>query len=307
MRRMGGLRKYMPITYITSLIGTLALVGTPFFSGFYSKDSIIDAAKFGAQHGGWVQQYAYWAVLLGVFVTSFYSFRLLYMTFHGEERFRTPDAHNHHHDAHDEHAHDDHGHHGAIEPHESPLVVTIPLILLAIPSVVIGYLTVGPMLFGHFFDHAIVVNATLHPAMGALAEEFHGATAMALNSLKPGPLYLALAGFGLATYIYLLHPALAPKLKQRFAIPARILEDKYGFDTLWIDGFAGAGLKLGKLFWRVGDAAVIDGIVVNGTSHFIGRSAAVLRKLQSGYLYHYAFAMILGLIALLGALLRWPA
>ncbi len=303
MRRMGGLRKYMPVTYITMLIGTLALCGMPFFSGFYSKDSIIDAAKINAQHGGgWVQQYAHWAVLLGVFVTSFYSFRLLYMTFHGEERFRHPPPHDDHHDA-----HDDHGYHGPVEPHESPLVVTIPLILLAIPSLLIGWFTVGPMLFGHFFDGAIMIDAIKHPAVGALAEEFHGATAMALHGLAQPPFWLAFAGFGLATYIYLLHPTLAPKLKQRFALPARILEDKYGFDKLWIDGFAGGGLKLGKLFWRVGDVGIIDGIAVDGTSHFIGRSAAVLRKLQSGYLYHYAFAMILGLIALLGVLLRWPA
>ena len=302
MRRMGGLRKYMPITYITSLIGTLALTGMPFFSGFYSKDSIIDAAKIASEHGGWVQHYAYLAVLLGVFVTSFYSFRLLYMTFHGEERFRHPPPHDAHHAAHDEH-----GHHGPVEPHESPWVITLPLVLLAIPSLLIGFLTVKPMLFGTFFDGAIVVDAAKHPAMGALAEEFHGASAMALHGFLQLPFFLALAGFGLATYIYLLHPALAPKLKKQFALPARILENKYGFDTLWIDGFAGAGLKLGVLFWRVGDTTVIDGALVDGTSHFIGRSAAVLRRLQSGYLYHYAFAMILGLIALLGVLLRWPA
>jgi len=302
MRRMGGLRKYMPITYITSLIGTLALVGTPFFSGFYSKDSIIDAAKIASEHGGWIQHYAYLCVLLGVFVTCFYSFRLLYMTFHGEERFRHPPPHDDHHDA-----HDDHGHHGPVEPHESPLVVTLPLILLAIPSLLIGYFTVGPMLFGKFFDGAIVVNAAAHPAMGAMAEEFHGALAMAVHGFTQLPFWLAFAGFGLATYIYLLHPALAPKLRKQFALPVRILEDKYGFDKLWIDGFAGGGLKLGRFFWKAGDAAVIDGVIVDGTSHFIGRSAAVLRKLQSGYLYHYAFAMILGLIALLGAVLRWPA
>ena len=314
MRRMGGLRKYMPITYITSLIGTLALVGTPFFAGFYSKDSIIDAAKAVSEHGGWVQHYAYLAVLLGVFVTSFYSFRLLYMTFHGEERFRKPDPHHAAHvapghvDDHvlDGHAHDDHGQH-PVEPHESPWVVTLPLILLAIPSVVIGYLTVKPMLFGKFFDGAIVVDAARHPAMRALAEEFHDAASMALHGLTQLPFWLALGGFAAATYIYLLHPALAPKLRRQFAPVVRILEDKYGFDKLWIDGFAGGGLKLGKFFWKVGDTAVIDGVVVDGTSHFIGRSAEVLRRLQSGYLYHYAFAMILGLIALLGVVLRWPA
>jgi NADH-quinone oxidoreductase subunit L len=304
MRRMGGLRKYMPITYITSLIGTLALVGTPLFAGFYSKDSIIDAAKAVSEHGGWVQHYAYLCVLLGVFVTSLYSFRLLYMTFHGEERFRHPPAQDDHHDA-----HDDHGHHAPVEPHESPWVVTLPLILLAIPSAVIGYLTVGPMLFGHFFDGAIVVNSDLHPAMRILGEEFHGAGAMTLHAFTDwrSPLWLAIAGFGLATYIYLLHPVLAPKLRKQFAPMVYVLEKKYGFDKLWIDGFAGGGIKLGKLFWKVGDTAVIDGAVVDGSAHFIGWSARALRKLQSGYLYHYAFAMILGLIALLGVTLRWPA
>ena len=328
MRKMGGLRKYMPVTWITMWVGTLALVGTPFFSGFYSKDSIIDAAKVAAEHGGWVQHYAYLAVLLGVFVTSFYSFRLLYMTFHGEERFRhTHVDHWHGHAAHDAHGHDDHahadhgheanagdghshdedhGHHGAVEPKESPLVVTVPLVLLAIPSILVGWFTVGPMLFGKYFEGSIVIDATKHPAMATLAEEFHGATAMALHAFAPNsPLWLAIAGFAVATYIYLLHPALATKLKKTFALPAKILEEKYGFDKLWIDGFGGIGLMLGKLFWRAGDAGVIDGVVIDGTSNFIGRAAAVLRNVQSGYLYHYAFAMILGLIALLGALLRW--
>ena len=308
MRKMGGLRKYMPITYFTSLIGTLALVGTPFFSGFYSKDSIIDAVKAVSEHGGWVQHYAYFSVVLGVFVTSFYSFRLLYMTFHGEERFRhAHDDHDHDHDGH-VHVAGDHGHqHAAVEPHESPWVVTLPLILLAIPSFVIGFLTVKPMLFGHFFDGAIVVNGDLHPAMRAIGEEFQGATAMAVHGFLGLPFALAFAGFLLATYIYLLNPALAPKLRQTFAWPVRILEEKYGFDKLWIDGFAGLGLKLGRLFWRAGDTAVIDGVIVDGTSNLIGRSAQVLRKLQTGYLYDYAFAMILGLIALLGVVLRWPA
>ncbi|MBS0193318.1 MAG: NADH-quinone oxidoreductase subunit L [Proteobacteria bacterium] len=302
MRKMGGLRKYMPITWITCLVGTLALVGTPFFSGFYSKDSIIDAAKIAAEHGGGVQHYAYWCVLLGVFVTSFYSFRLLYMTFHGQERFR--DAHADHHG---HAAHDDHGHHGPVEPHESPWVVTLPLILLAIPSVVIGWSTVGPMLFGHFFDGAIVIDAAKHPAVATMAEEFHGPLAMALHGFAGAPFWIALSGFALATYIYLLHPALAPKFRQTFALPVRILEEKYGFDRLWIDGFAGTGARIGRLFWRAGDTAVIDGVLIDGTSRFIGGAAGVLRRLQSGYLYHYAFAMILGLIALLGVVLRWPA
>jgi NADH-quinone oxidoreductase subunit L len=306
MRRMGGLRKYMPITYVTSLIGTLALVGTPFFSGFYSKDSIIDAAKIAMEHGGGVAHYAYWCVLLGVFVTSFYSFRLLYMTFHGEERFRhPPDVHEDHEDAEAQAHHDDH--HGPVEPHESPWVVTVPLILLAIPSILVGWFTVGPMLFGKYFEGSIFIDAAKHPAMTEMAEEFHGATAMAVHGMTQSPFWLALAGFVAATWIYLLNPQLAPKIKRALSLPAKILEDKYGFDKLWIDGFGGIGVMLGKLFWRAGDAAVIDGVVIDGTSNLIGRAAAVLRNLQSGYLYHYAFAMILGLIALLGALLRWQA
>ena len=345
MRKMGGLRKYMPITWMTMWIGTLALVGMPFFAGFYSKDTIIDAAKIAAEHGGWVQHYAYLAVLLGVIVTSFYSFRLLYMTFHGEERFRHADAH---HDAHadsqhaDEHAHghDSHGaheennssqaavhgdapqpghprpgvhgdapvaHQTPVHPQESPWVVTVPLILLAIPSVVIGFLTAGPMLFGKFFNGAIVIDAVRHPAMAKLAEEFHSAVVMGAHGFLQLPFWLAFAGFAAATYIYLLHPSLAPKLKQRFSLVARVLENKYGFDTLWIKGFAGSGIAFGNFFARRGDGGLIDGLLINGSANFIQRSASVLRRLQSGYLYDYAFAMILGLIALLAALIRTGA
>ncbi|MBS0457602.1 MAG: NADH-quinone oxidoreductase subunit L [Proteobacteria bacterium] len=300
MRKMGGLRKYMPITYITSLVGTLALVGMPFFAGFYSKDSIIDAAKIASEHGGGVAHYAYWCVLLGVFVTSFYSFRLLYMTFHGEERFR------HAHDDHG-HGHDAHGHHGPVEPHESPWVVTLPLILLAIPSLAIGFPTIGSMLFGGFFNDSITVNAAQHPAMATLGEEFHGALQMALHGFMGAPFWIMLAGFAVATYIYLLHPVLAPKLKKTFAVPAKILEEKYGFDIFWARGVAGTGARIGRMFWRAGDGAVIDGVLIDGTTRLIDASAGVLRRLQSGYLYHYAFAMILGLVALLGVLMRWPA
>ncbi len=328
MRRMGGLRKYMPITYITSLIGTLALVGMPFFAGFYSKDSIIEAAKAAAEHAGWIGHYAYLSVLLGVVVTSFYSFRLLYMTFHGEERFRHAhaadahgdDAHTHAASAHsgdalagaarelDGHAAvghppHDHGHH-AVEPKESPWVVTLPLILLAIPSAMIGYLTIGPMLHGGFFDGSIFVDASRHPALAELTEEFHGALAMGLHGFLQLPFWLAFAGFATATYIYLLHPMLAPKLRQRFAPIVHVLEEKYGFDILWIRGFAGGGIAIGNFFAKVGDGAIIDGALINGSANLIGRTAGVLRKLQSGYLYHYAFAMILGLIALLAVLIR---
>ncbi len=313
MRKMGGLRKYMPITYATSLIGTLALVGTPFLSGFFSKDTIIEAAAHNAHAShGWVAQYGYWAVLIGVFVTSFYSFRLLYLTFHGKERFRAPAAHGHgdgHHDDHagDSHAdaHDDHGHHGPVEPHESPWVVTVPLILLAIPSVLIGYLTVGPMLDGDFFRGAIEVLPQ-HDAMAAWAEEFHGAWSFALHGMTMPAFFLTLAGFVAATALYLFFPHMAPRLRNSAvgAFFTRILENKYGFDDLWIKGFAGGGIALGKLAWRKGDAGLIDGLLVNGSAFVVDRIAGLVRQVQTGRLYNYAFAMILGLIVLLAVLAR---
>ncbi len=336
MRKMGGLRKYMPITYWTSLIGTLALVGTPFFSGYYSKDSIILAAEAAAANGGWVQQYAMWAVLLGVFVTSFYSFRLLFLTFHGEERFRhTGGDHGHAHDAlghashlgasqaaiHGADAQPDHpgsGVHGhapvahasPVHPHESPWVVTLPLILLAIPSVAIGFFTVGPMLFGDFFAKAITVTPD-HNTLAEVAKTvWHGehgwlsaAVGFGLHFWASPVFWLAFGGFALAVYLYLINPAMAATLKQRLAIPHRILEAKYGIDELYQAVFARGSLQIGRAFWRGGDGAVIDGILVDGSAGFVDRLAAVARRLQSGMLYHYAFAMILGLIALLGTLI----
>jgi NADH-quinone oxidoreductase subunit L len=335
MRRMGGLRKYMPITYWTSLIGTLALTGMPFLSGFYSKDTIIEAAGHVAHEAErsdawtyWIAQYGYWAVLLGVFVTSFYSFRLLYLTFHGKERFNDPVpdhyvapeadssaheaqlAHEHEEGAADAHAgeghgHDDHahGHHGAHAPHESPWVVTVPLILLAIPSLLIGFLTIGPMLGGSFFAGAIDVSAH-HDAMATWAEEFHGAVQFALHGMTALPFFLALGGFLLATAMYLVWPDLHGKARRFFWLPVRILENKYGFDDLWIKGFAEGGLELGKTAAKRGDAGLIDGVAVNGSAALVDRVASTVRWLQSGYLYHYAFAMIVGLIALLAVLLN---
>ncbi|MBS0225360.1 MAG: NADH-quinone oxidoreductase subunit L [Proteobacteria bacterium] len=308
MRRMGGLRKYMPVTFWTSLVGTLALIGTPFFAGFYSKDSIIDAAKEHAvEHGGFIAQYGYYAVLLGAFVTSFYSFRLLYLTFFGKERFREV-AHDDHHGDH-AHGHDDHGH--AHEPHESPWVVTLPLILLAIPSIVIGYLTIGPMLHGKtmggeeagksFFDGAIQLPA--HGVMAKLGEEFHGSLQMALHGFTQAPFWLTLAGFALATWMYLLKPEVAAKARKMFALPVRILEDKYGFDKLWINGFAGGSVLLGRIS-RWFDSRVIDDFLVNGAARETREAAAEIRKMQTGYLYSYAFAMIIGLILLLAWLIK---
>jgi len=330
MRKMGGLRKYMPITFWTSVIGTLALVGTPFFSGFYSKDTIIEAAAHHAHESHhWIATYGYWAVLLGAFVTSFYSFRLLYLTYFGEERFRhAHEAHGHDaqgHDAHDHHdahhddahgSHDDHGHgHGAHEPHESPWVVTLPLILLAIPSIFIGFFTVGPMLFGTdtggheqvvpFFMGAIDVLPQ-HDVMAALKEEFHGAVAFALHGFKAPAFWLAFGGFLLATVMYWWKPSLPAKVAAfgPAKLIARVLNNKYGMDDLWIGGFAGGGVLAGKLA-RKTDEKVVDGLFVNGSARLVDLCARLLRKTQTGYLYHYAFAMILGLIALLAVLIHY--
>ena len=313
MRKMGGLRKYMPITHLTMWVGTLALVGTPFFSGFYSKDTIIEAV---AHHAGehpasLIAQYANFAVLLGAFVTSFYSFRLLYLTFFGEERFRDAhahDAHGHDAHAHDDH-HDDHGHgHGAHEPHESPWVVTLPLILLAIPSIVIGFLTVGPMLFGTdvmghekqlpFFLGAIDLLQERDVIAAVGAQVWHGPVAFALHGFKAPAFYLALMGFLLATLLYMVKPEWRAGITRTLAWPIKVLDRKYFMDDLWIGGFAGGGVTLGKLS-RLFDGKVIDGFAVNGSASVVGFTAGLVRKLQSGYLYHYAFAMILGLVALL--------
>ena len=316
MRKMGGLKKYMPITYWTSLIGTLALVGTPFLSGYFSKDTIIVAAQKAAEQGGWVQQYGYYAVLLGVFVTAFYSFRLLYMTFHGKERFREvahhePDAEAHADAHHDEHADDHHGHHGPVEPHESPWVVTVPLILLAIPSIFIGFFTVGPMLFGEYFRGAIEVmpaHDTVAMAGKVLWHDHNGwfwaAVGFGTHFYASIVFWLAFAGFALATYIYLFNTALADRFAKLFAPIVRLLENKYGFDDLWIKGFAGGGIKLGKFSWKRGDAGLIDGLLVNGTATMVDRVGGLLRHLQTGRLYNYAFAMIIGLIVLLAVLVK---
>lgn len=327
MRKMGGLRKYMPITFITMWIGTLALVGTPFFSGFYSKDTIIEAAAHHAHEAHtWVATYGYWAVLGGVFVTSFYSFRLLYLTFHGKERFRdSHDDHGHGHEAHahDDHAHDDHGH-GAHEPHESPWVVTVPLILLAIPSIAIGFFTIGPMLFGTdwmghhaaasvpgqaltFFSGAIDFMDPARDTVMALKEEFHGPFKFALHGMTALPFWLALAGFLAATGLYIFaSPELPARMRHSKvgAFLANILDKKYWMDTLWIGGFAGGGVALGDLSNAI-DSKVIDGVAVNGSAKLVDMAANLLRRTQSGFLYHYAFAMILGLIALLAVLIKF--
>jgi NADH-quinone oxidoreductase subunit L len=288
IRNMGGLRKYMPITWITFLVGSLALIGTPFLSGFYSKDSIIEAVGLSHLPGS---SFAYFAVVASVFVTAFYSFRLYFLVFHGKERFAIHDDH-----AHD---HDDHGHGHGGKPHESPWVVTVPLIMLAIPSLLIGYFTIQPMLFGDYFKGAIFINSTLHPAMEELAHEFHGAGAMALHSLTSLPLWLAFAGVVVSWFFYMKRPDIPAAIKQRFSLIYTIMENKYGFDIFNDWFFAGGARKVGNLLWRYGDVKLIDDFFVNGAARVVGWLSRLIRQFQSGYIYHYAFAMIIGVFALL--------
>jgi NADH-quinone oxidoreductase subunit L len=286
IRWMGNVRKYMPITWITSLLGTLALIGTPFFAGFYSKDSIIEAVHFSNLPAS---GFAYFAVMAGVFVTSFYSFRLYFLVFHGKERFdQNPDAH---------HGHDDHGHgHHDSKPHETPWVVTVPLVLLAIPSVVIGFMTIQPMLFGEFLKDAIHISAELHPALEKFAEEFHGPVAMALHGFTTLPFFLALGGAVAAWYMYLINPAVPAAFGRALKPVVTVLENKYYMD--WFNEYVlarGARL-LGTGLWKGGDRGLIEGGVVNASWKLIGAVSSAVRQMQSGYLYHYALMMIVGVL-----------
>ena len=284
IRWMGGVRKYMPITWITSLIGSLALIGTPFFAGFYSKDSIIEAVHESHLPAA---GFASFAVLAGVFVTAFYSFRLYFLVFHGKERFdQNPDAH---------HGHDDHGHHDDHhEPHESPWVVTLPLVLLAIPSVIIGYIGIEPMLFGDFFKDVIFVDGEKHQVMEELAHAFHGSAAMALHAVSTAPFWLALAGVALSYYMYMINPALPAAIKSACKPIYNLLENKYYLDWINENIIARGARGLGLGLWKAGDQAVIDGAVVNGSWKLVGWVAGLVRWVQSGYIYHYALVMILG-------------
>jgi NADH-quinone oxidoreductase subunit L len=273
IRNMGGLRKYMPITWITSLVGTLALIGTPFFSGFFSKDTIIEAVHDSHIPGADI---AYWAVLLGVFVTALYSFRLYFIVFHGEPRM---------------------DHHTREHLHETPWVVTLPLILLAIPSVIAGYL-LGPVVFGSYFDGAIYV-APAHDVLGELAEHYHGLLGFTLHAFSGPAIYLAIAGTATAWYVYMKNPAIADNLASRFGGLYRLLVNKYYADDFNQAVFAGGARGIGRLFWKLGDTLLIDGLIVNGSARMVGWVAGVVRHVQSGYLYHYAFSMIIGLLLLL--------
>jgi len=297
IRYMGGLRKYMPITWITSLLGSLALIGFPFFSGFYSKDSIIEAVHASSIPGA---GFAYFAVLAGVFVTAFYSFRMYFLVFHGKERYDEL-PHDEHHDAH----HDDHGDHHGGKPHESPWVVTVPLILLAIPSVLIGYFSIAPMLHGDWFGNAVFIDAAKHPAMSVLGKEFHGPVAMALHGITAAPFILALAGVVVAWFLYLKRPALPAAIRRAFGPIYTLLDNKYYFDKFNEVVFAGGSRLLGQGLWKAGDQTLIDGAVVNGSAAAVGWFARAVRLVQTGHIYQYAFGMIFGVFVMLTLMTLW--
>ncbi len=279
MRRMGGLRKYMPITYWTALIGTLALVGFPGMSGFFSKDALIEAVHASTTFGA---GFAYWCVLLGVFVTALYSFRLLFLVFHGEERLDSE---------------------ARAHLHESPAVVWAPLVALAVPSVFIGWFTIEPLLFGEFFADSMLVLEE-HDVLHEVGEEFEGSAAFVLHAFTASAaIWLALAGAIVAWVLYLLRPELPGRIARRFAPAHRLLVNKYYFDWFNENVLAGATRGLGRLLWSVGDRTVIDGAIVNGSARGVAALSAIVRRVQSGYLYHYAFAMVIGLAALIGWLI----
>ncbi len=278
MRKMGGLRRYMPVTYVTALIGTLSLVGFPGFAGFFSKDALIEAVSVATRPGS---GYAAFCLVAGVFVTALYSFRLLFLVFHGPERL-DPDARAH--------------------LHESPLVVTLPLVFLAVPSVLVGWFTIGPVLFGDYFGAALYVDQA-HDVIAHLGEEFHGPAGFLAHGLASPTPYLALAGALIAWFVYLRRPGLADALQGRLGGLHRLLVNKYYFDDFNQKVLATGTVRAGTLLWRVGDRLLIDGAIVNGSAQLVGMAAAVMRHLQTGYLYHYAFAMIIGLAAILAWLL----
>ncbi|NDV12001.1 NADH-quinone oxidoreductase subunit L [Crenobacter caeni] len=298
MRNMGGLRKYMPITWITSLLGSLALIGTPFFSGFYSKDSIILAVEHSNLPAS---GFATFAVLAGVFVTAFYSFRMYFLVFHGKERWMdAKHAHDHHGDHADEEP--DHDHHHGLgpndKPHESPWVVTLPLVLLAIPSVVIGYFAIGPMVGGDFFKGVLFTNLEAHPGLAAVIPHAEHALAMGLHAFSTLPFWLAFAGVALSWFFYMKAPQIPAKIKETFAPVHRLLENKYYLDELYFAVFAKGSRALGTFFWKICDMLLIDGLIVNGSAALVGKLAQKARRLQTGFIYSYATTMIIGILVL---------
>lgn len=299
MRNMGGLRKYMPITWITSLLGSLALIGTPFFSGFYSKDSIILAVEHSnlAASG-----FAYFAVIAGVFVTAFYSFRMYFLVFHGKERWMENHAHHEHHGDHDDEEPSDDHHHGLgpnDKPHESPWVVTLPLALLAIPSVLIGFFAIHPLVGGEFFNGVIFTNLEAHPGLEAAMHHAHDAMAMGLHAFVTLPFWLAAAGVALAWFFYMKAPHIPAAIKQKFSGVHTLLENKYYMDELYFAVFAKGSRALGTFFWKVGDMLLIDGLLVNGSARLVGSVSRAVRKLQTGFIYSYAAVMIIGVLVLM--------
>ena len=301
IRHMGNLKKYLPVTWITSLIGSLALIGAPFFAGFYSKDSIIEAVAASNITGS---GFAYFAVLVGVFVTAFYSFRLYFMVFHGKEKWREVS-----HDAQDDHNGEEHhglsahGLNSKADPHEPSWVVKLPLILLAIPSAFIGYIAIESMLYGHMFNGVIAVDAAKHPAMTALAkhyaEHLHSPTGMALQGFMSLPFMLAASGVLLAWFFYTKRPDIPAAIQTKFSVINQILENKYGFDAFNERVFAAGARFIGSKLWQIGDVQLIDGAIVNGTARLVNRISGKIRHLQSGLIYHYAFAMIIGVFLFL--------
>lgn len=284
IRKMGGIKKYMPITYWTSLVGSLALIGFPGSSGFFSKDLLIEAVKESHWHAGGSLLYwfAYLSVLFGVFITALYSFRMFFLVFHGEERM---DAETKSH------------------LHETPAVVTGPLIMLAIPSAIIGWFTADAVLFNGYFGDAIQVKS-VHDVLAGLDGSFwHGPAALVMHIYASPVFYLAALGVVTAWYLYLKRPDIPETIQQKFSGLYDLLDRKYYFDDLWIKGFAAGGRNLGQFLWKKGDELIIDGLLVNGTARTVGRLAGVMRQIQTGYLYTYAFAMIIGLTALLAWLI----
>jgi NADH-quinone oxidoreductase subunit L len=282
IRKMGGLKKYMPITYWTALIGSLALIGFPGSAGFFSKDLLIEAIHESHWEGqGAIYWIGYLSVLLGVFVTALYSFRMFFLVFHGEERMDAETK-----------AH----------LHETPAVVTVPLILLAIPSLVIGWFTVEHVLFGPFFDNALY-ETQRHDVIARMAADWHGSFGLVTHALQTPIFWLAAAGVLTAWFLYLKRPDIPAAIKDKMSGLYNLLDRKYYMDDLYIKGFAAGGRNFGSFLWKKGDQLVIDGILVNGTANAIGKLAGVMRQIQTGYLYTYAFAMIIGLTMLLGWLI----
>ncbi len=292
IRYMGGLKKYMKITWLTSLVGSLALIGFPLLSGFYSKDTIIEAVHESKIFG---HSYAYFAVMAGVFVTAFYSFRMYFLVFHGKERYDEAPHDEHHH-------HNDHGHGHDAKPHESPWVVTLPLVLLAIPSAILGYFGVEKIVHGDWFKGVIAVTKE-HDTIAPLTAKFSGPMGMAIHGLSTLPLLLALLGIALSYYLYVMNPAMPAKLRAKFSAVVTLLEEKYYFDRFNDFFFAGGARKLGEGLFRYGDRAMIDGAMVNGSAKGIAMLSGVMRHLQTGYVYHYAFVMVAGVLAFLTWLL----